>query len=141
MNTQEANNRSLEELENDFWNVPSEFPTKLVESVFLLRRKPIYNLDANEIRILLSQNVGLKYIVPLAISLLNRNVYEEALYYPGDLLLTLLKVEESFWLKNIQQKNELIKLINKKRPNIIKSDILDEDIKNEILDKFQKLVV
>jgi hypothetical protein len=139
MKAQDTNNQSLEELENDFWKTPSEFPTRLVESVYLLRKKPINSLDVNEIRILLSQNVGLDHLVPLAIKILENNVYEEALYYPGDLLLTLLKVDESFLTKNAFQKQELVRLINKTIQDVSNSDVLDEEIKDEILKRFRKL--
>ena len=132
------NNKSLEELENDYWNTPAVFPTGLVEKAFLLRRKKISELDSDDIRILISQNIGLKYLVPEAIEILQKNIFEEALYYPGDLLLTLLNIKDDYWQQNIIQRENFAALVKESKTEI-EEGFVDNDIRKEavkLLNKF-----
>lgn len=133
-----ANNKSIEQLENDYWNTPAAFPSGLVEKVFLLRKKKISELDSDDIRVLISQNIGLKYLVPEAIGKLEKNLFEEALYYPGDLLLTLLGINDDYWQQNIIQRESFAALIKKSKTDIEKG-FEDNDIRqeaNKLLNKF-----
>jgi len=111
-------NKSLEELENDYWDSPTAFPTGLVEKIFLLRKRKLKELSSDDIRILISQNIGLRYIIPEAIAKLKKNIFEEALYYPGDLLLTLLNIKNDYWQQNIMQREEFIALLNESKTEI-----------------------
>jgi hypothetical protein len=140
MINREIDNMTLEQLENDYWTSPSSFPTSLVENVFLLRKRAIGDLDSNDIRILLSQNVGLKYLVPRAIDLLKNNIYEEALYYPGDFLLTLLNIDNKYWGENNLQKNEFVNLLEKSRLDIINTDILDDEVKEKLITSIKNFI-
>lgn len=58
---QKLENKTLEELENDVWEIPSDFETSLVQNVYSLRKKRLIDFDVNDIRILIFQNIGLKY--------------------------------------------------------------------------------
>lgn len=140
MNNELIDKKSIEELEGDYWTTPPSFPTELVKSVFFLRKKSLIDFDSNDLRILMSQNVGLKYLVPKAISQLEKNVLEEALYYPGDLLVALLNIDQTFWLKDGFERNHFVSLVRKSKPNIIDSVVINDDIKEDLINSIDRFI-
>ena len=88
--------KTLQELENSDWGEPT-YDSYLVSTVHRLRRKPLKEFTIEDLRILIGQNVGLPYLLPLAIERLEENPLAEGDYYPGDLLKSVLIIEESFW--------------------------------------------
>ena len=57
-----------------------------------------------DIRLLVSQNVGLQFLMPKAIDLLETDVLQDAMYYPGDFLLATLGIVVSYWQENTNEK-------------------------------------
>jgi CDI immunity proteins len=138
MTTNKEDNKSIEQLENDFWEPPREFPTELVKNVFLLRKKHLRDLDSNEIRILISQNIGLKYLVHRAIGILKNDMLHEAIYFPGDLLSALLNIESGYWQKNPTELNMLLSIL-KEEKSLIKDEMIDE-VDEEVNEKIKKFL-
>lgn len=135
----ESNNcQTLEQLENDYWKAPEQFPTGMVKEIYSLRQKPLNEFDSNDIRLLISQNVGLDYLVPKAIDILKTDILEEALYFPGDLLMALLQVNDDYWIKNKKNKNILVSLVSDFNPSQYMEALTEEIIVdlNESLRKF-----
>lgn len=91
--------RSIEELENDFWGEP-EFGSYVVTVCHRARKKPLSELSAEEIRLLVGQRIGLKYILPLAVELVESEPLLEVTFFEGDLLCQLLRLEEVHWRDN-----------------------------------------
>lgn len=91
--------KSLEELENSYWK-DSGFDSYIVRTVQAARKKPLSELSNEEIRVLVSQKVGLKYILPIAVAILKRNPMIEACLYEGDLLSCVLRLSPSDWSDN-----------------------------------------
>lgn len=58
-----AKTQSIEQLENDFWK-ESDFPTGLVERCYQYRKIPIGDLTPAQLRMLIGQQIGLKYLIP-----------------------------------------------------------------------------
>jgi hypothetical protein len=102
--------RTIEQLENDYWK-EVHFPSSLVEKCFAYRKIPVAELSTEQIRLLISQQIGLPYIVPKAITILEENILAEGDYYPGDLLHSLLSLSEDDWSQNLKEKNKLIELL------------------------------
>jgi contact-dependent growth inhibition (CDI) system CdiI-like immunity protein len=50
-----------------------------------------------DLRIMIGQNIGLSYLLPLAIEQLQHDPLVAGDFYPGDLLEAVLRVEPSFW--------------------------------------------
>jgi hypothetical protein len=94
---------SLEQIENDNWGYPPADATKLIASVHGLRRKPVGSLDAEDLRVLVAQRVGLDVLVPRALTLLERDPLVEGDFYPGDVLVAVLRVPASYWSANQEQ--------------------------------------
>ncbi|MCH5688927.1 contact-dependent growth inhibition system immunity protein [Niabella sp. W65] len=93
-------NKSIEELECDIWK-DTEYPTELIRRSYELRKVPITNLDIDDLRLLIGQQIGLKYIVPLALRALSKDILAEGNYYPGDLLKSVLEILKTFWVTQI----------------------------------------
>ena len=90
--------RSLEEIEDDHWGDPPADATRLVSTAYALRKRPIGALDPEGLRLLISQQIGLDTIVPLALDQVERDPLAEGDFYPGDLLDALIRrVPDSYW--------------------------------------------
>ena len=87
---------TLEQLENDFWP-EIDFPSRLVESCRLYRKIPLSALSVEQIRLLISQQIGLVYLVPLALDILSENILAEGDLYEGDLLASVAGLPSTFW--------------------------------------------
>ena len=91
--------KTLEELEK-FEEGSERFDSALVKRTLQLRKKPIKDLTAGDQRLLIGQGIGLKSLLPRAISIIEKDPFVEAEYYPGDLLFAILTVEPCFWLEH-----------------------------------------
>ncbi|MFI5649221.1 contact-dependent growth inhibition system immunity protein [Kitasatospora sp. NPDC051705] len=89
--------RSLEDLERDRWAAPSAGETRLTATVRELRRKPIGSLTVEDMRLLIRQDVGLAYVLPLAVEALRVGPLAEGDMYEGDLLAAVLTRSAEVW--------------------------------------------
>lgn len=103
-NDQDIADLSLEQVENHDWGDPPPDATRLMATVHRLRRKPIKDLTAADLRTLIAQHVGLAVLVPRVLPHLERDPYLEADYYPGDLLVAVLRAPAAHWQKHPQQR-------------------------------------
>ncbi|MFE2628343.1 contact-dependent growth inhibition system immunity protein [Streptomyces sp. NPDC059374] len=99
--------RSLEELEHDRWPVPSDGETRLMATVRALRRKPLAALTAEDLRLLIRQDVGLPYLLPLAVEVLRIDPLAEGDLYEGDLLAAVLTRRVEVWSRLPQVRREV----------------------------------
>ena len=90
---------TLEQLENDYWQKP-EYDSRLVQRTHALRKKPIKDFTVEDLRLMIGQNIGLEYLIPIAISILEKDFLAEGDFYKGDLLKAVLSSEETYWKKN-----------------------------------------
>ncbi len=102
---------TLEESEKDYWKEPDFFPTGLVEKCFKYRKVPLKNLTIEQLRTLIGQNIGLKFLIPLATEKLKDNILAEGNFYEGDLLSAVVTSDVKFWIKNPELHKEVVKLI------------------------------
>jgi hypothetical protein len=100
--------RSLEEIVNDRWGDPPADATRLISTAYALRKQPVGALDAEGLRLLISQQIGLDTLVPLAIDHVQRNPLAEGDFYPGDLVDALMRrVPESYWQAHEDQRTRV----------------------------------
>jgi len=118
--------KTLEELEGEEWDEPV-FDSHLVTTCHKLRKEPISSFTVEDLRIMIGQNIGLDYLIPIALETLEDNIYAEGDFYCGDLLNAVLKANKEFWNSNSEYKNDLI--------NILENNIQDLIIK---LDSFRQ---
>lgn len=91
--------KSLQELERTNWGEPG-YPSYLVKTCHRLHCKPLCEFTVEDLRIMIGQNFGLKYLIPLAIEVLRVNPFASGDFYDGDLLHSVLKVKPEFWQDN-----------------------------------------
>jgi hypothetical protein len=89
--------RTLEQIEDHAWGAPPADATRLIKTVYALRHKPVGLMNAEDLRVLVLQQVSLDVLVPVALTHLARNPLAEGDFYPGDLLAAVLKVPATFW--------------------------------------------
>jgi CDI immunity proteins len=78
-------------------NAPNSY---LVDRCIQLCNTPISQFEVEDYRILINQGIALEYLVPIAMDILSQNIFAEGDYFEGDLLKSILTIEESFWNKN-----------------------------------------
>ena len=101
--------QSLQDLDGEDWGDPDDpvvAPTSLIERCLRLRRMPIGSLSTDDLRLLLHQNVGAVFLVPLALALLEgpRLDYEDETVGDGidaddeeDLVWALWSLPDTYW--------------------------------------------
>ncbi|GAA3193208.1 MULTISPECIES: contact-dependent growth inhibition system immunity protein [Streptomyces] len=91
--------KSLEELEGVTWPDPPSDSTMLVRGVHELRKKPVKDLTVDNLRRLVGQDVGLRWLLPVALDFLRETAKEEGEtgWYDDDLLSAVLTRKESTW--------------------------------------------
>lgn len=99
-------NATLEELEQSNWGEPT-YPSHLVRECHRLRRVQLRLLTIENLRILIGQNIGLPFLMPLALEQLEQNPLAEGDFYPGDLLCETLRVEADFWRAHAEERARL----------------------------------
>ncbi|MEY2244000.1 contact-dependent growth inhibition system immunity protein [Streptomyces sp. BF23-18] len=105
--------RSLEELEGDRRPAPSADDTRLVATALALRRRPIGELTVEDLRLLIGQDIGLPYLLPLALEVLRRNPMAEGHMYEGDLLSAVLTRDSAAWTTFPEVGRELRVIVSK----------------------------
>lgn len=73
----------------------------------MLRRVQLRLLTIENLRILIGQNIGLPFLMPLALEQLEQNPLAEGDFYPGDLLCAALRVEADFWRAHAEERARL----------------------------------
>jgi hypothetical protein len=94
--------RTLNELDPPDWGQASDGATPLIKECHVLRGKPIGQLTAGDICVLMGQRIGLEVLVPLALQRLEEEPLIEGRFYPGDLLAGMLHVGPRFWESNAE---------------------------------------
>ncbi|AYN34982.1 hypothetical protein DUI70_4484 [Streptomyces albus] len=91
--------RSVEELEGRRWPDPPADSIYMVRNVYALRKKPVGDLSVEELQRLIGQDVGLPWLVPMAIDFLRETAPREAEggWYDEDLLSAVLTRKADLW--------------------------------------------
>jgi len=124
--------KSLEELESKKMEKP-DFQSSLTLSVYRLWSTPLHLYSTEDLRLMIGQNISLKYLLPIAIDKLTENPFVEGDFHYGDLLWSVLNVESTFWELHPQMYQEVLETVSGL------STILEEII--ESIKKFEELEV
>jgi len=114
---------SVEQVEDNAWGNPPPGATSLVETVHQLRRKPLRDLEPEDLRVLIAQQVGLDPLVPRVLTQLEADPLLEGDYYPGDVLVAVLKVPATYWSAHPDQRTRLEHVITSVDDPGLRSDI------------------
>jgi len=88
--------RTLDELDPPAWGEPT-YDSYLVTTCHRLRRKPLREFSTEDLRIMIGQGIGLRWLVPLALEVLEEDPLAAGDFYSGDLLAAVLRVGPTFW--------------------------------------------
>ncbi|WP_406727767.1 contact-dependent growth inhibition system immunity protein [Streptomyces sp. GD-15H] len=72
-----------------------------------MRRRPIGELTVEDMRLLIGQDIGLPYLLPLALDVLRDNPMAEGDMYEGDLLSAVLTRNPAVWTESSELGREL----------------------------------
>lgn len=118
------NNKTLTELGVE---IPStSIESSLVQACFIALKTPICELENSDLRMLITQSIGLQFLIPRALELLEAEPFLNAGLYQGDMFAAVLSAPTQFWDDNTELNNRLVEL------KIEVEEIL-ETINNEIL--------
>ena len=104
--------KTIENLEKKNFGDPNNAPTNMVKRCLELCRLPLDNFTVEDLRLMIGQQFGLPYLIPLALEHLSKDIFIEGDFFPGDLLKNVLAIDKVFWKDNKYlwtQLNELIK--------------------------------
>lgn len=100
--------RTLEQIDGHNWGSPDTAPTGMVARCLRLRRTPLKDITLGDLRLLVSQQIGLRTLVPTALRLVSEEPLLEAELYPGDLLSALLRIDKDYWSKTAVERDQLV---------------------------------
>lgn len=129
--------KTLENLEKDYWVEPNG-DSYLIKTCHQLRKKPLQDFKTEDLRIMISQEIGLKYLIPLAFETLKEDIFAEGDYYEGDLLKSVLTSDREFWRKETDLFNELEELIQKNRQSLKEQEPELLDIFNDLYKNYKQ---
>jgi contact-dependent growth inhibition (CDI) system CdiI-like immunity protein len=102
--------RTLEQIDGQDWGDPDTAPTGMVARCMRLRRTPLRDFTLGDLRLLVSQQIGLRTLVPTALQLILNEPLLEADFYPGDLLSALLRIDEAYWSDSPVERGQLVSI-------------------------------
>lgn len=123
--------KTLEELESIFLEFPTNNATFLIKKVYEIRRKKLNSYTIEDLRLMIGQNQGLNYLVPIALKVLKSDPFSEGDFYEGDLLTSVLSCTCQFWQSNpeqIEMMNAVIQLAVVKMDDIEITDSIKRSI-------------
>ncbi len=104
------NGTTIEAIENDYWGDAPADATWLIRRCYELRKKQIKELDTEDMRLLIRQDIALPILIPLAIQILRKDVLAEGEMYPGDLLQAVLEADEKYWRRHPEAQQAVLDL-------------------------------
>lgn len=115
---------------------PPKYESHLVRRCFDLANKKLKYFSAEDFRIMIGQNIGLEYLIPVVIEVLEKEPFIEADFYEGDLFLNVLKIENKYWESNEEQKEAILKIF---KDNLDAFKELDLDTQEDLYEAYEKL--
>jgi hypothetical protein len=102
--------RTLDTVDPPAWGPAPPDATFLITRCHELRTKPLRDFTAEDLRIMIEQQVALGRLVPLALDRLRPDSLVEDDDYPTDLLASVLRVDPAFWERQPDPDLELHKM-------------------------------
>ena len=128
-------NKTIEQLEKRYIKTQNN-ESFLISECYKLVKKPLKDFEIEDLRIMIGQSIGLKYLIPIAIKVLDHNILAEGDFYEGDLLKSVLTSENTFWKNNKKDWKEILEIFIKNQ-DIIYENELNWQIKNELFLAFE----
>jgi hypothetical protein len=94
------------DLSSDSWD------SELINKIEKYINQPLKSLDTEALRLLIGQNIGLDFLIPMAVEKLKDNILAEGDYYPGDLVKNVLDSDKGFWIRHKDYHAKIVGLYN-----------------------------
>lgn len=127
-------NKSLQELENSDWGDPDNEGSSLVNDCLSLRRIPLKDFDGPKLVEMISQDIGIDYLIPMALELLRADPLADRQFYPGCLLSTLLQASSRYWDKHSDLRDEIERIYQ----GVLANKARDEDLRDGIVSELNR---
>ncbi|WP_062269763.1 contact-dependent growth inhibition system immunity protein [Endozoicomonas arenosclerae] len=88
----------------------SGLDSRLIDRLREASTKKLEDLTPEDLRLLISQRIGLEYLVPIALTLLEENPLCSGNLYVGDLASVLLDLPQSFWESQPALNNRMVEV-------------------------------
>jgi hypothetical protein len=118
---------TLDQVDPPAWGPAPDDASSLVRRVHALRTVPLSELGIDDLRVLISQDVARETTVPIAVGMLRYRPLLEGDFYPGDLLLSVLRVPESHWAAHPEQLAALREGLDRLDPDDPEYPVFDDD--------------
>lgn len=93
-------NQTLEILEKNVWTPSESGDSYLIRTCSMLRKKKLKDFTTEDLRIMIGQQIGLEYLMPIALEILLKGSKAKGDFFESDLLKSVLEVGKEFWDKN-----------------------------------------
>jgi hypothetical protein len=119
--------KTLEELEGVELS-EQVWPTPLVKEAHRLRTVPLEKFSTENLRIMIGQQCGLLYLVPMALDVLDLDPWAAGNLYKGDLLHSVLRVESDFWMHHLDLVYRLLGIFSElgAQQKLMKTELLPQ---------------
>ena len=136
MKTKKLSKKILEKHLNQLENIEPNtvFPeeiTSLVGREIEFAKKPLKDFTPENLRFMIQQKLGWKYLIPMAIEVLTENPLISGDLYEGDLLKSVVSVDKEFWENNPELWYEVEEII-------VQAEIIIETFQQTILPEITK---
>ena len=135
-------NKSLLQLESKGWKekIPNEGDSYVIRNSYKLYHKKLNEFTVEDIRFMIGQGIGLEYVVPMSIEVLNDDLFSEGDHYEGDLLKNVLTISTDYWSRHPDLKKKVLELFMKNQQKLEGLDTTEE-IKNDIREAFEEFKI
>ena len=127
--------KSIAELEGIEWPEPSLKQPSALARCHRLRQVPLSKLGLSDLRALIALDVGLEFVMPLALKAVEREPLVEAEHYRGDLLVAMLRVTPAFYRARPQIRTRVEKVLGLIPAALEELDQVNFDTSMEALDE------
>ncbi|WP_157778322.1 contact-dependent growth inhibition system immunity protein [Massilia violaceinigra] len=117
--------KSLSQLEPRDWGTVPDDASPMIRRLAGLQHKPIGQFDIEDLGLCLGQEIGTKFLLPLALAHLAKDPYSEGTHYKGDLLCNVLRIDRKFYGEYPQFKRRVEILLVRARRSIPTLDEID----------------
>lgn len=103
----EARRQTLDRLDPPEWG-PANYSSHVVRECHRLRRVVLEHMTPGDLRIQIGQKLSLRWLVPMALDVVEGDPLCFADFYAGDLLKVLLELPESYWDAHLDLEARLV---------------------------------
>jgi hypothetical protein len=90
-------------------------------------------MEVEDIRLLIGYGIGLQYLVPMALQILEKDPLAEGEDYVGDLLINVLDIDPEYYELKPEEKRSVEKILEALPSAMDKLDFIDYDCLSEAL--------